>query len=73
VKDYLKHLVKGKIVKYKLPGINGWNFVCTQALDGGGLTSLQIDKQGKTFAQQLLTMQVLVPSSWNVDDYYAKL
>lgn len=58
VSEYLKHLVKGKVVRYEIPGINAFNFVCTKALGGGGLSSLTLDKQGKSFAQVLLSFPI---------------
>jgi hypothetical protein len=33
-------------------------------IGGGGLSSLKVDKQGKTFAQMLLSFGVNVPSNW---------
>ncbi|CAG8587652.1 11478_t:CDS:2, partial [Scutellospora calospora] len=68
VKDYMIHLCKGVVKRYKLPGCNGLNFVLTRCLDGGGLSSLNVDKQGKTYAQMLLSFKVDVPSS-----FFAKL
>lgn len=38
------------------------NFVLTQTLDGGGVESLRIDPQGKSFAQMLLDFPVPVPA-----------
>ncbi|RIA83901.1 hypothetical protein C1645_833105 [Glomus cerebriforme] len=64
VKDYMAHLCKGRVKRYELPGCNGLNFVLTKSLGGGGLSSLNIDKQGKTYAQMLLSFGVDVPSNW---------
>ncbi|CAG8565408.1 20536_t:CDS:2 [Rhizophagus irregularis] len=64
VKDYMAHLCEGTVKRYELPGCNGLNFVLTKSLGGGGLSSLNIDKQGKTFAQMLLSFGVNVPSNW---------
>ncbi|MES2317077.1 MAG: acyclic terpene utilization AtuA family protein [Pseudomonadota bacterium] len=58
---YLAHLVKGKVTRYDLPGIGALNFVCEQALGGGGMASLRNDPLGKGMAQVLLAMPVLVP------------
>jgi hypothetical protein len=38
------------------------NFVCEQALDGGGMASLRNDPLGKGMGQILLTMTVNVPT-----------
>lgn len=61
VKAYLAHLVKGPVVRYDLPGIHAMNFVCEQALDGGGIASLRNDPLGKGMAQILLSMPIRVP------------
>ncbi len=49
---------------HAVPGICGLNFVLTQALDGGGLSSLYMDRQGKAYAQMLLSLPVVVPKAW---------
>ncbi|KAI9488492.1 hypothetical protein BDB00DRAFT_847896 [Zychaea mexicana] len=55
VADYMSHLCKGSVTRFELPGLYAMNFVLTKSLGGGGLSSLVIDRQGKTFAQLLLT------------------
>jgi hypothetical protein len=64
VKEWLGHLVKGQVVRYDLPGIHAMNFLCTEALDGGGMASLRNDPLGKGMAQILLAMPVAVPPGW---------
>ena len=59
---YFKHLLKGKVVRYLLPSSFSFNFLLTKSLGGGGLSSLQIDKQGKTYAQNLLSFPIQIPS-----------
>ncbi len=61
VKDWLAHLVQGEVRRYELPGIAAFNFLCTQALDGGGMASLRNDPLGKGMAQVLLALPVRVP------------
>jgi len=61
VARHLAHLVKGCVTRYELPGIHAFNFVCEQALDGGGMASLRNDPLGKGMAQVLLAMPVRVP------------
>ena len=60
VAAYLAHLVEGKVTRYELPGIGAFNFVCTQALGGGGMSSLRTDPLGKGMAQVLLAMPIKV-------------
>ncbi|HEY8357739.1 MAG TPA: acyclic terpene utilization AtuA family protein [Ramlibacter sp.] len=64
VKAWLAHLVAGDVTRYDLPGIHAMNFVCTEALDGGGMASLRNDPLGKGMAQILLCMPVAVPREW---------
>src|SRR5262245_52061282 len=61
VRDYLRHLVKGNVTRYSLPGINALNFVLEQALGGGGMASLRNDPLGKGMAQLVLAMPVRLP------------
>ena len=63
VANYLAHLVKGRVTRYELPGIHAFNFVCEQALGGGGMASLRNDPLGKGMAQILLSMPVRVPTA----------
>jgi hypothetical protein len=63
VAQFLAPWVKGKVTRYPWPGLNGFNFVCEQALDGGGMASLRNDPLGKGMAQRLLAMHLLIPSA----------
>lgn len=56
VKTHLGELVKGEVVRYELDNIEALNFVCYDALDGGGTRSLRIDPLGKSLAGALLYM-----------------
>ena len=58
VASYLAHLVKGRVTRFDVPGINAFNFVCEQALGGGGTASLRNDPLGKGMAQILLSMPI---------------
>ncbi|OOG60917.1 acyclic terpene utilization AtuA family protein [Polaromonas sp. C04] len=61
VAAWLAHLVKGTVTRFEVPGIQAFNFVCTQALGGGGMASMRNDALGKGMAQILLSMPVQVP------------
>lgn len=61
VKDWLAHLVAGQVTRFDVPGLHALNFLCTEALDGGGMASLRNDPLGKGMAQILLEMPVRVP------------
>lgn len=64
VKAWLAHRVDGEVTRHDLPGLHAMNFVCTEALDGGGMASLRNDPLGKGMAQILLCMPVAVPRAW---------
>ena len=64
VAQWLAHLVSGSVTRFDVPGIHAMNFLCTRALDGGGMASLRNDPLGKGMAQILLAMPVRVPASW---------
>lgn len=63
VGTWFAHVMRGTATRYEMPGLLGFNFVLANALDGGGTSSLYLDTQGKTYAQQLLVMPVKVPKS----------
>ncbi len=63
VAEWLAHLVHGPVTRHAVPGIHAMNFVCEQALDGGGMASLRNDALGKGMAQILLTLPVRVPEA----------
>lgn len=60
VKEHLKEVVQGEVVRYELPRIASLQFVCQQALAGGVTTSLVMDTHGKTLSYALLEMEVEV-------------
>lgn len=66
VAAYMAHLLGDDAVvhRYELPGMSALNFVMTYALGGGGIASLRNDRQGKSYAQILLTMPMAVPPSF---------
>jgi hypothetical protein len=57
------HRIKGKVTRWRLPGIGGFNFLLREALGGGGMASIKADPLAKAFAQMLLDMPVRVPAS----------
>ncbi|MBC3775940.1 acyclic terpene utilization AtuA family protein [Pseudomonas sp. SWRI99] len=66
VVDWMRHVldpVLGRVERWYLPGTHSLNFLLENALGGGGVASLRIDPQGKAFAQQLLEIQIPVPTS----------
>ncbi len=68
VKKHFGEFCQGTVRRYDLPRIHAFNYVLTQALGGGGTTSLRIDTQGKTYAAALLRMSVRVPDDFETDE-----
>ena len=63
VAEWLAHLVKGRVTRYEVPGIDAFNFVCEEALGGGGMATLRNDPLGKGMGQILLAMPVRVSAA----------
>ena len=63
ISDYFKHVLKGPVKRWDVPGINGLNFLLMNSLGGGGMASLYIDPQGKAYAQMLLEIPIPVPKN----------
>lgn len=58
VANYFSHVLDGKVLSWDVPGINGLNFLLMNSLGGGGMASMNIDSQGKSYAQQLLEYEI---------------
>ncbi|MCX2981120.1 DUF1446 domain-containing protein [Halieaceae bacterium IMCC14734] len=63
VAEYFAHLVHGEVERFELPGMGAFNFFMTEALGGGGAASLRTDAQGKSLAQQLLSIEIQIPAA----------
>lgn len=63
VAQWFAHRIKGKVTRWRLPGIGGFNFLLREALGGGGMASIKSDPLAKAFAQMLLDMPVRVPAA----------
>ena len=61
ISKYFSHVLKGPVLKWRVPGINGINFLLKNSLGGGGMASMNIDPQGKAYAQQLLEYPIPIP------------
>lgn len=58
VKEHLKNIVSGEVIRYEVPNISSLQFVCYDALLGGVTTSLGMDTHGKTLSYALLEMEI---------------
>lgn len=61
VKDLFQELCEGRVIRYKVENMLGFNFLLESALGGGGTMSMRADAQGKTFAQALLRQKAQIP------------
>jgi hypothetical protein len=68
VRAYFAHLVTGSVTRFEVPGVDGFNFLMTGALGGGGMASLRNDPLGKGLAQMLLDLPVAVPADLALPD-----
>ena len=62
VKQYFAHFVQGRVERFEIPGLGGFNFLLHNALGGGGMASLRYDPQGKMLAQILMDFEIDVPA-----------
>ena len=58
VKEYFSDICLGQVTRYEVDGICALNFVMEQALGGGVLRSLAMDKHGKSLSSALLEMEL---------------
>lgn len=58
VKEHFGDMVKGTIIRYELPSLNGFNFVMTHALGGGATHSLRLDTLGKSMGSAFMRMRI---------------
>ncbi|WP_031499966.1 hypothetical protein [Bryobacter aggregatus] len=58
VKAHFADRIEGTVTRYELPNIHALNFVCTEALQGGGTLSLLSDAQGKSFGGGILSLEL---------------
>jgi hypothetical protein len=65
VRHAFAHFVRGDVERYDLPGLQALNFLLRDSLGGGGTSSVNLDTQGKTYAQLMLCMPVRVPQRWS--------
>ena len=58
VKAHFAERIEGSVERFELPYIQALNFVCRQALMGGGTLSLLSDAQGKSFGGGILSLEI---------------
>ena len=60
VKAHFGDMVKGEIIRYDVPSLQGFNFVMKHALGGGATHSLRLDSLGKSMGSALLRRKIEV-------------
>lgn len=58
VRRQFEGLVRGEVTRYDLESLKGYNFVMTQALDGGVSISLRADPHGKSYQSLILDIDL---------------
>ena len=58
VKSHFGEMIQGEVIRYEWDSIESLNFVCHNALDGGGSRSLRMDTLGKNFSSHLLRLEL---------------
>jgi len=58
--EFFGNMVKGEIVRYDLPSLNGFNFVLRHALGGGATMSLRLDSLGKSMGSAIMRLKIQV-------------
>lgn len=57
-RKYFGDMVKGKITRYEIPSLHGFNFVMEHALGGGATLSLRLDTLGKSMGSAFMRMKI---------------
>ena len=58
VRAHFAGVVRGRVLRYELPGLGALNFVMEQALGGGVTRSLALDTHGKSLSSSLLELEL---------------
>jgi hypothetical protein len=62
-KAHYAGVVKGKVDRYPVDGLQALNFVAHEALGGGVSRSLCLDNYGKALAARILSFELEIPES----------
>lgn len=58
VAAHFSEICHGDVKRYPMPNIDGFNFVLEESLGGGGMSSVRVDRLGKTYSGALLRMEI---------------
>ncbi|GAB3677107.1 AtuA-related protein [Salinisphaera aquimarina] len=65
VRAHFEGVIEGEVVRYDVPGLGVFNFVCEGALGGGVSRSLRLDNYGKTLASGVLPIEIELPEDFD--------
>lgn len=60
LKEFFGDMVRGKITRYAIPSLGGFNFVMEHALGGGATMSLRLDSLGKSMGSAVMRLKIHV-------------
>lgn len=63
VSEHFAGLVNGEVTRYVLPNLLAMNFVCKEALGGGGSATMRMDNLGKCYASNLMRLEIELEES----------
>jgi hypothetical protein len=66
VRAHFEGMVYGEVTRYVVPNLLAMNFVCKEALGGGGSATMRMDNLGKCYASNLLRMEIELDDSGNL-------
>jgi hypothetical protein len=58
VREHFDGWVNGEVIRYVLPKLHAMNFVCKEALGGGGSATMRMDNLGKCYASNFMRMEI---------------
>ena len=58
VKEHFGDMVRGEVIRYEVPSLQGFNYVMQHALGGGATHSLRLDSLGKSMGSAFLRMKI---------------
>ena len=60
LREYFGDMVKGDIIRYDVPSLDGFHFEMHHALGGGATHSLRLDTLGKSMGSAFMRMKINV-------------
>jgi hypothetical protein len=69
VKEHFAGWVDGEVTRYLLPNLKAMNFVCKEALGGGGSATMRIDNLGKCYGSNLMRLEIELEDNINLSSF----